>query len=210
MHLVWDWNGTLLDDFELTVAATNAAFTSCGGRPVAPEEHRRRFRRPVADYYAEVLGRPVDAAEFARLDRIFHDTYERRLAECRLADGAVPALDAWPGSQSLLSMWFHDRLVPFVDGFGLTRHFARIDGLQATTGGGAKADHLVRHLGALGVSGTDCVLVGDTVDDAAAAAAVGARCVLVTGGFTDRERLAATGLPIADSLPAAVELAASR
>jgi phosphoglycolate phosphatase-like HAD superfamily hydrolase len=211
MHLVWDWNGTLLDDFELTVAATNAAFATCAGRPITGDEHRRRFRRPVADYYAEVLGREIDAVEFGVLDKIFHDHYDTGLATCRLARDAEQALAGWPGGslrrQSLLSMWFHDQLVPVVDRFGLTSHFARVDGLRARVGGGGKAEHLAAHLAALGLTGPDCVLIGDTLDDAAAAAAVGARCVLVTGGFTDRERLVATGLPVADSLTEAVRVA---
>src|SRR5690606_26207390 len=70
-HLVWDWNGTLLDDLPVVVAATNAALAGAGGGPVTVPEHRRHFRRPIADYYAQVLGRPVDEDEFARLDKVF-------------------------------------------------------------------------------------------------------------------------------------------
>lgn len=203
---MWDWNGTLLDDFDLTVAATNAAFASCAGPTITGDDHRRQFRRPVAAYYAEVLGREVDAAEFGRLDKIFHDHYHAGLRECRLAKDALVALEL-AASQSLLSMWFHEKLVPYVGEFGLTHHFARIDGLRDRVGGGGKADHLVAHLRELRLTGPDCVLIGDTLDDAAAAEAVGARCVLVTGGFTDRERLVATGLPVADSLTEAVRIA---
>jgi phosphoglycolate phosphatase-like HAD superfamily hydrolase len=209
-HLVWDWNGTLLDDFELTVAATNAAFALCAGPRITGDQHRRMFRRPVQAYYAQLLGRPIDDDEFSLLDKAFHDEYHGRLDECRLSEGAVEALSYWArlgATQSLLSMWFHDKLVPFVAGFGLTDHFLRIDGLRQDVGGGGKADHLVAHLAAIGVAGADCVLIGDTLDDAAAAHAVGARCVLVTGGFTDADRLRATGLPVADSLYAAVALA---
>lgn len=206
MHLVWDWNGTLLDDFDLTVAATNVAFASCAGPTITGDDHRRQFRRPVAAYYAEVLGRPIDAEEFGRLDGIFHDHYHAGLEECRLAEDAEQALEL-VGRQSLLSMWFHEKLVPYVDQFGLTRHFARIDGLRNQVGGGGKADYLIEHLRELGLTGSDCVLVGDTLDDAAAAEAVGARCVLVTGGFTDEQRLRATGLPVATSLTEAVRFA---
>jgi phosphoglycolate phosphatase-like HAD superfamily hydrolase len=46
-HLVWDWNGTLLDDLALVVAATNASLATAGGRPITAEEHRRDFRRPI-------------------------------------------------------------------------------------------------------------------------------------------------------------------
>lgn len=209
MHLVWDWNGTLLDDLWLVVAATNASLATAGGPVVTAEEHRRDFRRPVAAYYAHVLGRPVEPDEFIALDRAFHDAYRGDLGRCGLAADATAAMDAWPGTQSLLSMWFHHELVPQIETRGLTTRFARVDGLRAGVGGGFKAEHLVSHLAALGVAGPDAVLIGDSVDDAHAAAAVGARCVLYTGGFTDRARLAATGLPVARTLTEAVALARS-
>jgi phosphoglycolate phosphatase-like HAD superfamily hydrolase len=207
-HLIWDWNGTLLDDLALVVAATNASLASCGGGPTTAEAHRRDFRRPIAMYYAATLGRAVDEAEFARLDRTFHAAYADGLLTCALAADAATAVAAWPGTQSLLSMWFHDELVPTVDRYGLTRYFARVDGLRATIGGGSKAPHLAAHLTALGLTGPDCVLIGDSVDDSDAAETVGARCVLYAGGFTDADRLAATGRPVATSLTEAVALAA--
>jgi phosphoglycolate phosphatase-like HAD superfamily hydrolase len=206
-HLVWDWNGTLLDDLDLVVAATNAAFAAVGGPSVTTDEHRRDFRRPVVDYYTFVLGRPVDQVEFERLDRVFHDAYRRRLVDCALAPDAVEAINTWEGTQSLLSMWFHDELVPELTRRGLVERLARVDGLRAAVGGGHKLEYLVEHLSALGVDGPEAVLIGDSVDDAHAAAAVGAGCVLYAGGFTDPARLEATGLPVAYSLVAAVEMA---
>jgi phosphoglycolate phosphatase-like HAD superfamily hydrolase len=206
-HLVWDWNGTLLDDLTLVVSATNHAFASIGGPAVETEEHRRQFRRPIADYYAEVLGRAVDHEEFGRLDRIFHDAYRVGLTSCTLAGDASAAIRAWTGSQSLLSMWFHDELVPAVDTYGLTGLFSRIDGLRTEIGGGFKAGHLAAHLRELGVDGEQVVLIGDSLDDAHAAEANGGACVLYTGGFTDPDRLRASGLPVADTLTGAVELA---
>ena len=89
----------------------------------------------------------------------------------------------------------------------LTAHFRRVDGLPGTAGGGLKAGHLARHLAELGIDGTDVVLIGDSLDDADAAHAVGGAAVLYTGGFTDPARLRASGLPVADSLTEAVKLA---
>lgn len=208
-HLVWDWNGTLLDDLQLVVTATNAAFASVGGPTITAEEHRSRFRRPVIAYYADVLGRPVDAEEFSRLDKVFHEAYRTGLATCRLAADARQALGAWTGTQSLLSMWFHDELVPTVEAYGLTGYFRRVDGLRATIGGDRKAAYLAAHLAALGVDGTQVVLIGDSLDDADAARAVGARCVLYAGGLTDPARLRASGHPVAETLTEAVALAAT-
>lgn len=104
-HLVWDWNGTLLDDLALVVEATNASLATVGGPQVTSEEHRRDFRRPISDYYAHVLGRPVADEEFRVLDRVFHEFYRAGLYTCRLALDALDAITAWRGTQSLLSMF---------------------------------------------------------------------------------------------------------
>ena len=206
-HLVWDWNGTLLDDLSLVVSATNRTFEQVGGRLVDADEHRRRFRRPVAEFYAEILERAVDAEEFEELDRIFHDAYRVGLTSMSLAADAEAAIREWPGSQSLLSMWFHDELVPAVHTYGLTKVFTRIDGRPTEVDGGLKAGHLARHLAEQQIAGTDTVLIGDSIDDAEAAESVGAAVVLYTGGFTDPERLRASGRPVADTLLGAVSLA---
>jgi len=208
-HLVWDWNGTLLDDLSLVVEATNQAFAAVGGRSLDSDEHRRTFRRPVAEFYAEILERAVDAEEFGRLDRIFHDAYRLGLTTTTLAADAMHALKSWPGSQSLLSMWFHSELVPAVETYGLTGVFTRVDGLRTEIGGDLKAGHLARHLDELGVPGDRAVLIGDSLDDALAAESVGAAAVLYTGGFTHPTRLRASGRPVADTLVEAVRVARS-
>jgi phosphoglycolate phosphatase-like HAD superfamily hydrolase len=208
-HLVWDWNGTLLNDLSLVVASTNVAFASVGGPVVSAEEHRVQFRRPISDYYAEVLGQTIDTEQFGRLDRIFHDAYRAGLTSCELAADATSAMRSWSGTQSLLSMWFHDELVPYVEIHGLTAMFDRIDGLRGIVGGDRKAGHLDRHLAELGVDGSSVVLIGDSIDDADAADSVGAHCVLYAGGFTDPARLRASGRPVADTLTEAVALARS-
>ncbi|XVV12192.1 HAD family hydrolase [Actinoplanes sp. CA-131856] len=206
-HLVWDWNGTLLDDLHLVVSSTNEAFASVGGRAVGADEHRSRFRRPVAEFYAEILERAVDQEEFEELDRIFHDAYRLGLTNMTLAADASEALRSWPGTQSLLSMWFHKELVPAVETYGLTGVFTRVDGLRTEIGGHLKAGHLAEHLAGLGLAGSDVVLIGDSLDDAAAAESVGGVSVLYTGGFTDPVRLRASGRPVADTLVEAVEIA---
>jgi phosphoglycolate phosphatase-like HAD superfamily hydrolase len=207
-HLVWDWNGTLLDDLSLVVAATNASLSSVGGPAITADEHRRDFFRPIGDYYGHVLGRSVNQDEFVMLDRAYHAAYRAGLLDTALTADAEAAMRSWPGTQSLLSMWFHEELVPEVTRRGLYGLFERIDGLRpGVIGGGHKVEHLVEHLAALGVAGSDTVLIGDSVDDAHAADVVGAACVLYGGGFTDPDRLAETGRPVAMTLVEAVAFA---
>lgn len=207
-HLVWDWNGTLLDDLALVVEATNESLATVGRLRVTSESTRRDFRRPVIDYYAYVLGRPVTAAEFHALDEKFHAAYRARQDNCPLAADALDAIIAWPGTQSVLSMLRHTDLVPAVARHGLLAHLLRVDGLRdLADAGGNKAPHLRAHLAVLGLDPAECVLIGDSVDDAVAAAEVGAGVVLYEGGFTSAEKLRATGMPTAATLLDAIALA---
>lgn len=107
-------------------------------------------------------------------------------------------------------MYEHHKLLPVVDGFGLTGHFLRVDG-RSGPAGGQKAEHLARHLAALGeqVDPARTVLIGDAADDALAALSAGAHAVLYTGGSHTRAKLEPVGVPVVDSLAEAVELAAS-
>jgi phosphoglycolate phosphatase-like HAD superfamily hydrolase len=68
---------------------------------------------------------------------------------------------------------------------------------------------MARHLAAMGtlVDIRTVVVVGDAVDDAVAAAHVGARAVLYTGGSHSRVSLAAAGVPVVDTLEEAVATA---
>lgn len=129
------------------------------------------------------------------LDAIFHAAYRDGLTAMMLAPDATLALHSWGRPQSLLSMWFHDELLPAVERHGLTDTFVCVDGLRLAVGGALKAEHLARHLARMDVSGPQTVLIGDSLDDANAAESVGAGIVLYTGGFTDPSRLRMSGLP---------------
>ena len=63
------------------------------------------------------------------------------------------------------------------------------------------------HLAALEIEASAALLVGDTLDDLEAARTVGARCVLYDGGSHHRSALEATGVPVVDTLTAALAVA---
>ncbi|WP_370117222.1 HAD family hydrolase [Streptacidiphilus sp. MAP12-33] len=208
-HIVWDWNGTLFDDIAAVVDASNAAFGELGLPPMTVEEYREWYRIPVIDCYADRLGRMPSPQEWQRMDAVFHGHYTAMRDACGLTAGALDLLAAAGRSQSLLSMYGHEELVPLVRSFGIHEHFRRVDGRDGTSGTSGKGQYLVRHLAALGdaVDPTRTVLIGDVPDDAAAAAEAGVRAVLYTGGAGSRRELSRVGVPVADTLAEAVSLA---
>jgi phosphoglycolate phosphatase-like HAD superfamily hydrolase len=208
-HVVWDWNGTLLDDNDAVLAGVNAVCETFGRSPVDLARWRAIYRRPLVDCYADLLGRRLGEQDWAALDRSYHDTYRALLHTCRLAPGVPDELHRWAAAgrgQSLLSMWFHDELVPLVTEYRLAELFGRIDGLRVQVGGGSKAEHLETHLAAQELDPADVVLIGDVLDDAVAAERAGARCVLVTTGMADPAALRAGGVPVTDSVAEALSL----
>lgn len=201
-HIIWDWNGTLFHDIDAVVGATNAIFRQYRLPTLTPDTFRSTYTRPIWVAYENFLGRPLREGEWEQLDLGYHDQYHELMKQCDLEVSARNALDEWQksgGTQSLLSMWFHERLVPTVHSYGIDPYFERVDGLRGA-GGGPKAEHMAAHLHALGIAPRDVLVVGDSVDDADAARDVGAHAVVYTGGMSSRAALEATGMPVVDSL----------
>jgi phosphoglycolate phosphatase-like HAD superfamily hydrolase len=214
-HIVWDWNGTLFDDLDIVVASVNVSLRSVGAPPIDADIYREVYQRPLHRFYEALLGRPVLPDEMAAIDRDFHDAYHALLDQARLtvdARGAVDLVARRGATQSVLSMWWHDRLVPAVRFFELEDRMLAVDGHRGAPGA-SKIDHLARHVEQLAalfpgrVERAGVVAIGDVTDDADAARAVGVGCVLYDGGSQPRAALEATGWPVAATLVEAVELA---
>ncbi|MFI6489281.1 HAD family hydrolase [Streptomyces sp. NPDC050564] len=207
-HIVWDWNGTLFHDNDAIIGATNAAFAELGLEPITLERYRALYCVPVPKFYERLIGRLPTDTEWQVMDETFHRYYAEHRTACELTEGVPALLTEWGAagrSQSLLSMYGHDELVPLVRGFGIEPHFIRVDGRTGPSGG-SKAEHMVRHVGALaGVEPSRVVVIGDAADDAVAARHVGAQAILYTGGSHGRASLEEVGVPVVDSLAEAVE-----
>lgn len=209
-HLVWDWNGTLLHDIDAVIEATNASFAEIGLSPITLDRYRELYCVPVPRFYERLIGRLPSDAEWEVMDSAFHRHYWRLAESCSLAEGAAELLAARQAAgltQSLCSLAPHAELVPFVASYGITERFLRVDGRTDSSTVG-KSEQMVRHLRSLGdVDPRRVVVIGDALDDAAAAAHAGAHAVLYTGGSHSRAALEASGVPVADTLAEAVELA---
>ena len=212
-HIVWDWNGTLFDDQDLVILATNASVRAVGvDRVITNAEYQRGYRRPMLDFYADLLGFVPNDEQWRILDDAFAAAYEGGKHSAGLNAQALSAMDGWsPRSQSLLSMYGHEELVELTEGLGLHGRLVRIDGRPPEHDFGPKYKYLARHVAQLQTEYPDLLpgdvaLIGDCVDDAHAALQLGAKAVLYTGGSSSRENLAQAGVPVAESLIEAVSL----
>jgi phosphoglycolate phosphatase-like HAD superfamily hydrolase len=211
-HVVWDWNGTLLADQWAVLGALNVLVEQLGRPPVDMATYRALYTRPVRVFYERLLDRAIDDQTWDHIDEVFHRAYFDLVHRAPLDPDARPAMRHVAASgrtQSLLSMARHDHLLEMVAHHDIDHHFERVDGVRGV-GGGHKEAWLRAHLDALSVASADEVLVvGDALDDAVAATAVGAPVVLFDGGSHPVEVLHEAGVPVVDSLAAAVRMAGS-
>ena len=209
IHVVWDWNGTLVEDLPVVVESVNAALEAIGECSITEEDYREHFTRPVERFYEALLERPVTAGEWDTLDRVFHDHYRATLDQVPLSYDALDAIElvadrGW--SQSILSMWWEDELLTVVAQHGLLDHMSLVQGNRDDPGG-EKARHLLEHLASLDIEPHTVVMVGDSLDDAAASGVVGTACVLYDGGSHHLDVLEDVGVPVTGSLVEAVNIA---
>ena len=211
MHIVWDWNGTLLDDTEACVGALNEMLAKRGLEPLTLDFYREHFAFPVRSFYEKIGVRLADE-DWNALAREYHDAYHARPAS--LARGAFAAVEAAGRAgfrQSILSALRQDMLDADAGRFGIAQKMENVVGSDNLDGGSklACARRFMQRLadeGAVAPDLSDAVMIGDAIHDWEVASALGAKCVLFSGGGHSKERLERYA-PVADTLEEAVELA---
>jgi len=200
-HVIWDWNGTLMDDAWLCVDIMNGILGRRGRGPITLNAYRGLFQFPVQRYYDALEFDPV-RDPFLTLSHEFIDEYERRRTECGVFAGAEALLAAWLSAgvdQVILSAYRQDTLVEIVGHYGLARFFNQLLGLDNIYAEG-KLGLAERHAASVHHEPHDLLLIGDTEHDAEVAERIGADCILVSHGHNSADRLRQTGWPVVESL----------
>jgi phosphoglycolate phosphatase len=207
-HVIWDWNGTLLNDIELCVDVLNGLLAKRGRAPLSEQDYRNNFGFPVVHFY-DYLGFDTDKDSFDRISREFIDDYQARcFEECKLHTEAAQVLTdlAQLGmSHSVLSAAKQDALNESIHHFGIRDHFWGLMGADNIYAEGkvAQGHHWIEQLH---WQPDEIVLIGDTLHDFEVAEAIGTHCILMTHGHHTTEWLASSGAPVVHSLRELVQL----
>lgn len=200
--VLWDWNGTLLDDAALCCKLLNTMLLRHGYAPVGDiEEYRRVFCFPIETYYRRA-GFDFSRHPFAVLADEYMALYTPQSLACPLQPDARAVLDTLRAQgmrQVMLSASKRENLEQQVEHFGLRSRFDTLLGLSDIYAK-SKTEVGLRWLRESGATPSRTVMVGDSVHDFEVAQALDVRCVLFAGGHQPRELLAATGAPVIDAL----------
>ncbi|MBN2013154.1 HAD family hydrolase [candidate division KSB1 bacterium] len=199
-HIIWDWNGTLLDDTWLCVDIMNGMLQQRQLPIMTVDYYTQIVEFPIIEYYRK-LGFDFSREPFSVVAAEFINEYERRKCECQLRVGAVETLQMNIDSgitQSILSASRQSYLDDVVEKFDLNEMFIGINGLDDHYAAG-KIDIGQLWMSNMIISADRVLMIGDTDHDYEVAQALGIECILITGGHQNQQRLAACGVPVIES-----------
>jgi phosphoglycolate phosphatase len=202
-HIIWDWNGTLLDDLDLCIDIMNELLRARQLPILDRARYHAVFDFPVRDYYQRV-GLDVSEQSFRALSVEFIARYDARRFEAALHPGAESLLGAIAArrlTQSILSAYRHETLCEIVAHFGLTSRFTRLTGLDNIYAH-SKAELGRTCLAELRVAPREVLMIGDTLHDLDVAKEIGIDCILVAHGHHSAERLRTRSEHVYDDLRA--------
>ena len=206
--IFWDWNGTLLDDVDFTHGCLNWMLETHGyPQRYDLAAYREIFGFPIEKYYIRA-GFDFARHPYPELAARFMVHYNAGVPACTVtlhAADTLAELSRRGWQQAVLSASRRDYLIEQVAARGLQGYFTELLGL-ADIYGVSKVQLGTDYLRRTGIDPASCVMIGDTQHDAEVAAAIGANCVLYTGGHQSRARLEAVCPHVIDDLAQLPEL----
>ena len=201
--LIWDWNGTVLDDAELCLALENELLRERGMPEITREWYLSHFSFPIRSYY-EQMGYMFETESFETVSEIFMTRYRERFADCPLRKGVLDVLRDFRdrgATQTLLSLTRQDDLLEQAKRLHAAQYFSEIIG-QSDILCHSKVERAKAYMAQIGIDPKDALFIGDTDHDAEVADAVGCRCALLEGGHQSKEVLLHCGVPVYESADA--------
>ena len=198
--IIWDWNGTLLNDLDLSLRAVNILLKDRNIPTLTIERYKDIFGFPVIDYYQRA-GFDFDKEPFEIPARQYVKLYAAEASEQKLFPEVPDVLNFFKENdyqQIVLSAMKDDNLKMMINNAGISHFFDGIFGIR---------DNYAREKVTLGkqvveklnLNPAKCVMIGDTLHDAEVAEQCGFDCILFSGGHVSRQRLESKKIKIIDN-----------
>ena len=198
-HIFWDFNGTILDDVRTGIDCVNELLAK-RGLPIIPDKeyYREVFGFPIVDYYRR-LGFDFDKESYHSVAVEWVDLYMEKVVSARMNDGVYELLKKIKKlgiPQYILSATEQNMLKTQLDMLGIADFFEEVTGLD-NIHAGSKTELGKRF--AEKIRPGNALVIGDTTHDYETAQAIGADCILFTGGHMNRQTLETCGCRLFDS-----------
>ena len=182
-HVIWDWNGTLLDDLNLSLESINYVLKKRNKNLVDQTFHEQNFCFPIKDYYKK-LNLELDSENFELICNDFNRYYKKSIIKSKLRNNVFTTLNQIEKlniDQSILSALEHKKLIKMIKYFKIGHFFKYVHGVSNDEANG-KMSEAKKLISLINVDRKRILLVGDTNHDSEVAKVLGIDCILICSG----------------------------
>ena len=200
-HVIWDWNGTLVDDTWLCVEIINKLLKKRNLKLVTVDDYKEKFMFPVREYYIK-LGFNFEDEPFEVSGLEFINEFKKRLFDASLYSDTEFVLDNLSDqgiTHSILSAQNQKMLDETIKYYKLENKFVGVNGLSDFYAH-SKVNLGKSWIQKLNYEPKEVVMVGDTVHDFEVAEAMGVDCILLSSGHNSKNRLNKSNAKVLNSL----------
>ena len=194
--IIWDYNGTLLNDVEIGVESINTMLQKRQLPLLTSESYREVFTFPVKDYY-EKVGFNFQKEDWNSTAHEFIANYTQRLPNSDIFPEARVLLDIFKNQgkkQFILSAMEMKMLIESTKELAIQKFFTEISGIDNIYAS-SKIENGKNLFEKYQLKAEDVCLLGDTTHDYEVAQELGCHCYLIASGHQSFEKLKATGCP---------------
>lgn len=199
-HILWDWNGTLLDDIDACIISINKSLSEHNLPLMTKKAYFEKFDFPVKNYYAKI-GFDISGGKYEKLAKEYIEKYvAESKVSAKLHDGVIEMLQFFYENnipQSILSASEYDILLERLKHYDILKYFEGIKALDNIYA------HGKLHLGREWVEQNrekKMLFIGDTKHDYEVATDMGADCILFSGGHCKKQQLEQIDCIVVDDL----------
>lgn len=199
--LIWDWNGTLLDDADYCVKNMNILLKRRNLPLINKSIYREIFTFPVINYYKKA-GIDLKTEGFEKPAQEFINLYFGNFHNTYLFPCAAEILKKFQNKglkQVVLSAMEHNSLQKTLKEKSIFQYFDHVTGIGDHYGG-TKTDIGLQLMKKLSAIPEQIVMIGDTLHDKEVADAMGIDIILVSQGHYSLKRLQSAKVPIINKL----------
>lgn len=200
-NIVWDWNGTIIDDAWVFVVIMNDLLKKRGLPQKDLQYYRKNFCFPIQDYW-KGLGFKFTEKSFNNLNASFIQEYQKKMFSPSLHENIkslLVGLNKKNIQQFVLSASENNLLQNSIEHYNLKGLFKGVYGVDNLNATGKES------LGALlfseyKLNPSETLLIGDTEYDYRVAEHLGCDIILLSHGHVSHDRLLCCGVPVFSSL----------
>lgn len=188
--IIWDWNGTLLDDVSLCIDIVNEFLPNHNSLALNKDTYKEVFDFPIAEYYKKI-GIDFNIESFESLTKKFIGNYDSNVKKQSLHENTIDILvknKQLNKKQFILTAGHKKSVTQLLEHYSIKDFFIAIEGLD-----NHRAENKVFRGQKLIKNNTininETVLIGDTTHDFEVAEELGVDCILIANGHQNKNRL---------------------